>query len=114
MDDSAKTDKLVELFGKLSPDIVTEFLSMLRIFGVDEQELFFKWEAYCIKMGPDNTKLNLDTVLEFKNDAHEQLEKTAKAKVRQRDNPPRTVQKTPRHVKGDGLALLVSLRILSV
>jgi DNA polymerase alpha subunit B len=109
MDDPTNVDALVERFGELTPDIVAEFLSMLRIYAIDDQELFFKWESYCIKMGSEDTKLNFDTVCAFKKDVQEQLEKTSKARSRQYiNNVPRAVQKTPRHMKGDGLVLLVS------
>lgn len=107
MDDSAKTEALVECFGKLTPDIVAEFLSMLRVYSIGYQELFYKWESYCIKMGSD-TKLDLDTVYAFKQDVQEALEKLNRVKSRQQNsNASRAVQKTPRHVKGDTLALWV-------
>lgn len=111
MDDSAKSAALVECFGDLTPDIIAEFLSMLRSYGLDDQELFYKWESYCIRMGPD-TKLNLETVRAFKKSVQEQLEKEIRAKARQQNiNASKAVQKTPRRPKnsGDTLALLVSL-----
>lgn len=114
MDDSAKTVALVEYFGDLPPDIVPELLSMLRSYGLNEQDLFYKWEYYCIKMGPDDTKLNLETVRAFKKDTQEQLEKNIRAKTRQQSSAvSRGVQKTPRHKgSGDTMALSVSLALI--
>lgn len=113
MDDSAKTIALVECFGELTPDIVAEFLSMLRSYGFDDQELFWKWESYCMRMGSDDTKLDLETVRLFKKDVQEQLEKDIRAKARHNNSTSRQ-QKTPRHHKnsGDPLALLVSLDLI--
>lgn len=114
MGDSTKTVALVEYFGDLPPDIVPEFLSMLRSYGLSEQDLFYKWEYYCIKMGPDDTKLNLETVRAFKKDTQEQLEKNIRAKTRQQSSAvSRGVQKTPRHKgSGDTMALSVSLALI--
>lgn len=103
MDDSAKTVALVECFGDLTPDVLAEFLSMLRSYGLDDQELFYKWESYCIRMSPNDTKLDLETVRAFKKEVQEMLEKDIRAKSR--------LQKTPRHKVLDE-TLLVSLAIV--
>lgn len=116
MDDPEKTDALVERFGKLTPDIAAEFLAMLTRYHIDDEELFFKWESYCMRMGSENTKLNYDTVIAFKKDVQEQLEKSMRAKARQRDtDASKVVQRTPRHVKGSGdtFALFVFLGVVA-
>lgn len=112
MDDSAKSVALVECFGDLTPDILAEFLSMLRSYGLDSEELFYKWESYCINRRTEEIKLNLETVRVFKKSVQEQLEKDIRAKARhQNTGASRVIQKTPRHHKHseDNLALLVSL-----
>jgi len=60
-------------------------------------------------MGPDDTKLNLDTVQAFKKDVQELFEKDMKSKARLHGaNTSRPVARTPR-VKnaGDHVALFV-------
>lgn len=113
MDDSAKTVALVECFGDLTPDVLAEFLSMLRSYGLDDQELFYKWESYCIRMSPNDTKLDLETVRAFKKDVQEILEKDIRAKSRQQNSGAlRGLQKTPRHKNSEDTTLLVSLAIV--
>jgi DNA polymerase alpha subunit B len=57
----------------LSPDIMGELESMLRLYSISPQELFYKWESYSLKMGSEDTKLNLDTVRMFKKDVQDGL-----------------------------------------
>lgn len=113
MDDSAKTVALVKFFGELTPDVAAELLSILRSYGLSDEELFYKWESYCIKIDPDNMKLNIETVRLFKKYTQELLEKEIRAKTRHNSSTSRQ-QKTPRHHKnsGDPLALLVSLGLV--
>ncbi|PUU78825.1 hypothetical protein B9Z19DRAFT_1125968 [Tuber borchii] len=53
------------------PEVLGQVASMLKIYGIPAEEPFFKWELYCIEMGLDDTKLNLDIVQAFKEDVHE-------------------------------------------
>jgi DNA polymerase alpha subunit B len=59
----------------LSPDIMGELESMLRLYSISPQELFYKWESYSLKMGSEDTKLNLETVRMFKKDVQDGLER---------------------------------------
>jgi DNA polymerase alpha subunit B len=59
----------------LSPDIMGELESMLRLYSISPQELFYKWESYSLRMGPEDTKLNLETVRMFKKDVQDGLER---------------------------------------
>jgi DNA polymerase alpha subunit B len=59
----------------LSPDILGELESMLRLYSISPQELFYKWESYSLKMGSEDTKLDLETVRMFKKDVQDGLER---------------------------------------
>ena len=109
MDSPSAPAIITEKFGELAPEVLRQLESMLGIYGIPAEELFFKWESYCIKMGPDDTKLNLDTVQAFKKDVHELFEKDMKSKTRLHGaNTSRPVARTPR-VKntGDHVGLFV-------
>lgn len=109
MDDPSTSETVAEKFGELSPEVLSLLEGMLKIYGIPAEELFFKWESYCIKMGPDDTKLNMDTVLAFKKDVQELFEKEMRSRPRQHGaNTSRPVARTPR-VKntGDHVALFV-------
>ncbi|CAZ83810.1 unnamed protein product [Tuber melanosporum] len=102
MDHSSTSETIAEKFGKLTPEVLGELESMLRIYGIGAEELFYKWESYCIKMGSEDTKLNLDTVLVFKKDVQELFGKEIKSKKRMHvANTSRPVARTPR-VKATG------------
>lgn len=80
--------ELNELFASSAPDglprdVLTELQSMLRLHGITPQELFYKWESYSMKMGADDTKLDLNTVRLFKRDVQDSLERGARDKSHQ-------------------------------
>lgn len=92
MDDTI--DELNKLFApppttELPPDILGELQSILRLHGISPQELFFKWESYSIKMGSEETKLDLPTVRAFKKDVQESLERETRGKVHVRNTDKR-------------------------
>ncbi|KAL1986487.1 hypothetical protein VTN96DRAFT_6246 [Rasamsonia emersonii] len=77
--------ELNELFASSAPDglpqdVLAELQSILRLHAISPQELFYKWESYSLKMGSDETKLNLDTVRAFKRDVQESLERESRGK----------------------------------
>jgi DNA polymerase alpha subunit B len=77
--------ELGELFSvpstELRPAIIAELQSILRIHNVSAEDLSFKWESYCLKMGSEETHLDLKTVRDFKKDLHENLERDSRSKV---------------------------------
>ena len=73
----------------LSADIMAELESMLRVHSISPQELFYKWESYSLRMGSEDTKLELGTVRMFKKDIQDSIE-------------------TARHVAGDSVRKSVS------
>lgn len=94
-------DELNELFASSYPDglpkdVLAELQSILRVHAISPQELFYKWESYSLKMGPDETKLNLDTVRMFKRDVQDTLERETKGKNARNTEKRGTVTATPR------------------
>ena len=80
----------------LPSEILGELESIARLHSLPAQEVFFKWESYCIKMGSEDTKLNYDTVRAFKKDIQETLERDARGKNHARGTEKRSVHATPR------------------
>lgn len=72
---------------------------MLRLHSISPQELSYKWESYTMKMGSEQTKLDLATARAFKTDIQESLEREARAKahVRSADRRGGGAIATPRN-----------------
>lgn len=92
MDDS--TDEFNELFRGASPnglpqDVVGELQSISRLHAISPQELFFKWESYCLKMGAEETVLNLDNARALKQNVQESLERESRGKAHMRGTEKR-------------------------
>jgi DNA polymerase alpha subunit B len=85
---------------ELAPEIMTELLSVIRIHDLPPEELSYKWESYCMKMGAE-TKLDLKTARDFKKDLQEILEREARTKAA-KGTEKRTVAATPRHGASGG------------
>ena len=81
-------------------DILGELQSILRLHSIAPQELFYKWESYCIKMGSEETKLDLSTVRAFKKDIQEMLERESKGRSHMRSADKRGLHATPRAAAG--------------
>ena len=87
---------------ELPPDIMGELQSILRLHSISPQELSYKWESYTMKMGSEQTKLNLLTARAFKKDLQEMLERESRGKAHVRSVDKRGAYATPRSaVKGD-------------
>ena len=100
MEDSSESVSAVfapNLPNGLPPDVLGELESMLRLHSISPTELFYKWESYNFKMGPDETKLDLDTVRMFKKDIQEAMERESRSKHAMKSTEKRT-QATPRNV----------------
>ncbi|KAL6721766.1 DNA-directed DNA polymerase alpha subunit pol12 [Lecanora helva] len=99
--------ELNELFAippvnELPPDILGELQSILRLHSITPQELSYKWESYCMKMGSEQTKLDLTTARAFKKDLQEMLERESRGKAHARSVDKRGAFATPRSSgKGD-------------
>lgn len=98
-------DELREVFSSASPgglndDVLAELRSISRLHSFSAQELFYKWESFCVKMGPDGMSLTLDNVRAFKSDVQEALERDSRAKHHMRNSDKRASANTPRAVNG--------------
>ena len=82
---------------KLPPDILGELQSTIRLHSISPQELFYKWESYCIKMGSEETKLDLGTARAFKKDVQEILERESRGKAHMRSADKKGSHATPRN-----------------
>lgn len=59
----------------LSPDILGVLESTLSLHSLTADELFIKWEVYCLKMGSEETKLDLETARMFAKDVQDSVER---------------------------------------
>jgi DNA polymerase alpha subunit B len=76
--------------------VLAELQSIIRIHGTDPEDLSFKWESYCMKMGAEETKLDLKTAKDFKKDLQEQLEDKMRGKPNGNIPERRAFTGTPR------------------
>jgi len=77
----------------LEPDILGVLESILRLYSITPQELFYKWESYCLKMGSEETKLDLGTARMFQKDVQDGLERSHQGRHSERKP---VVSATPR------------------
>jgi DNA polymerase alpha subunit B len=87
MDDS--TTELTERFERycdtkdheFPADVLTELQSMLRLYSISAEELDFKWQAYNMKMGGEENKMDLKTARDFKKTIQDALERESRGKA---------------------------------
>jgi DNA polymerase alpha subunit B len=84
----------------LRPAVIAEIKSTLRIHNVSAEDLSFKWESYCLKMGSEDTRLDLKTVRDFKKDLAEALERESRSRASKQGE--RRAAATPRAGLGGG------------
>ena len=60
----------------LEPDVVAELQSIMRMHSLSVQDLFFKWESYCIKMDMGEMRLSVETLRGLKQDIQDALERS--------------------------------------
>ncbi|KAH8201781.1 hypothetical protein TruAng_004045 [Truncatella angustata] len=63
---------------QIEPDMLAELQSIMRMHSLSVQDLFFKWESYCIKMDMNEMKLSVDTLRNLKRDIQDSLEREAR------------------------------------
>lgn len=95
MDNNPHDSDLLRKFGEVSPEVTAELQSMLRIFNVDADELYYKWDAYGMAMEIEPGTMSLDSVRAFKKHYQQQLDKEMQAKKRLQQNQT-AVHRTPR------------------
>ncbi|KAF2031196.1 DNA polymerase alpha, subunit B [Setomelanomma holmii] len=114
MDDA--TTELTERFERycdtkdheFPPDVLNELQSMLRLYSISPEELDFKWQAYNLKMGGEENKMDLKTARDFKKTIQDALERESRGKAQQRNDVKRG-QPTPRAKGGDMYDILEGL-----
>lgn len=85
----------------LPQDVLTELRSIMNLHAISAQELFYKWESYSMKMGAEETSLNLDTVRALKRDIQDTLEREAKGRTHLKPTEKRhAASVAPRAVTG--------------
>ncbi|KAI9687883.1 MAG: DNA-directed DNA polymerase alpha subunit pol12 [Bathelium mastoideum] len=87
--------------GQLTPEILGEMQSIMRLHSIDPQELMYKWESYSMKMGAETTQLELKTIRDFKKDLQDILERESRGKSHAAHTTKRTGA-TPRAAMGSG------------
>jgi DNA polymerase alpha subunit B len=85
---------------KLPEDVLGELQSIGRMHSMSSQDVFYKWESYCLKMGSEDTKLNIDSVRALKKDIQEVLERETKGKSHMRGSERKIAHATPRGATG--------------
>lgn len=118
MDDTAS--ELSERFDRycntsdngIPSEILGELQSMLRLYDVSAEELDFKWQAYAMKMGAEETKLDLKTARDFKKNLQDTLEREMRAKAHVKSESKRNAPTPRAGAKGadDVFGMYVSLR----
>lgn len=83
----------------LPSEVLTELQLMLRLHSISAEELDFKWQAYSMKIGGEENKLDLKTARDFKKNIQDTLERESRGKAQQRSDAKR-VAPTPRAAKG--------------
>ncbi|KAL7625636.1 DNA-directed DNA polymerase alpha subunit pol12 [Parahypoxylon ruwenzoriense] len=61
---------------ELEPDVVAELQSIMRMHSLSAQDLYFKWESYCIKMDMDGNNPSVDNLRALKQDIQDALERS--------------------------------------
>lgn len=81
----SSVQELNELFGAgdkgLGQDVVVEMQSIMRLYSLSPQDLFFKWESYCIKLDIESAQPSYDKMRAFKQDLQDALEKSTRTQV---------------------------------
>ena len=81
-------------------DVLAELQSMCRLYSISPEELDFKWQAYNMKMGGEENKMDVKTARDFKKTIQDALERESRGKAQARNDVKRG-QPTPRAKGGD-------------
>lgn len=77
-------DELTERFGGGKPlhsDVVATLRHIMRLYDLSVEDMWFKWDAYCIKLDTDGTNASLEALEAFKQDLQDQLARSNRAQV---------------------------------
>lgn len=98
------TAELNELFGAgdkgLGQDVVVEMQSIMRLHNLSPEDLFLKWEAYCIRLSIDDIHPTYEKMRDFKQNLQDALEKATRTQAYSK--PEKRVGATPRATAAKG------------
>jgi DNA polymerase alpha subunit B len=80
---------------ELPTEILGELKSLLRLYSISPEELDFKWQAYNMKMGGEENKLDLKTARDFRKNLQDSLERESRSKAAAKNDTKRAAP-TPR------------------
>lgn len=93
----------------LEPDVINALKSIMRLHQLSVQDLYFKWESYCMKLDMSEFRATIDTLSAFRQDLQDTLERSNRSQTHTKTE--KRVGATPRVAKGndvfgmlDGLA----------
>ncbi|KAF1837772.1 DNA polymerase alpha 70 kDa subunit [Decorospora gaudefroyi] len=89
-------------------EVLAELQSMLRLYSISPEALDFKWQAYNMKMGGEENKMDVKTARDFKKTIQDALERESRGKEQHRNDVKRG-QPTPRAKGGDMYDMLEGL-----
>ncbi|KAI1810948.1 DNA polymerase alpha/epsilon subunit B [Poronia punctata] len=90
----------------LDHNVLVELQSIMKLHSLTPQDLFFKWESYCIKMDMDEMKLSVESLGALKQDLLDALERNSRShhvQIKSEKRPgatPRTTTKNSGDVFG--------------
>ncbi|KAF9880984.1 DNA polymerase alpha primase associated subunit [Colletotrichum karsti] len=91
----------------LEPDVLAELQSIVRLHEISAEDLFYKWESFCIKMDMDAMNPQLNHIRNFKKDLQDALEKANKQQTHIKTE--KRSHATPRARGGDVFGMLDGL-----
>lgn len=81
----------------LPPDVLSELQSIMNIYDLSAEDLFFKWDAYCIKLDLDaQTSLNILSIRNLKQTIQDALKKASHSRQQHQVKGERKIAPGPR------------------
>ncbi len=87
---------------ELEADVVFELQSIMRMHELTPQDVFFKWESYCIKMDTDEMWPSMERLRAFKQDLQDALERSNRSQAHIKADNKRAGATPRTAVKGGG------------
>lgn len=81
----------------LPPDVLSELQSIMHLHNLSAEDLFFKWDAYCIKLDLDaQSSLNIISIRNLKQTIQDALVKSNQARQQHQVKSERKMVSAPR------------------
>ncbi|POR35673.1 DNA polymerase alpha subunit B, partial [Tolypocladium paradoxum] len=94
----------------LEADVLAELQSTMRLHDLSAEDLFFKWESYCIELDLDAQEVSLRAVRNLKAGIQDALEKSShRAATQHQAKGERRINATPRAAGADVFGMLDGL-----